>query len=1393
MGAYKDAPSFSRHLSFIYQFLICLLLIAVFGPAICHGASTSGSSPGASSQAGSIPSLVKQPVNDAQRTILKGNIHPLARSEYDHGLAPDSLLMNRMLLVLKRSPQQEASLAKLLIGQQDKSSPDYHHWLTPQQFGQEFGPSDSDLQVVTDWLAAQGFEINRVTNGREVIEFSGSAGLVRQVFRTDIDQYVVQGKPYWANASDPQIPAALVPVVAGIASINNFPRRPMYRQAGVFSRSKKGGEITPLYTFNCPQGYTCNAPAYYALGPTDFATIYNVLPLWNAGTDGTGQTIAIVSPSNINPNDIDNFRSMFGLPANPVNVILNGPDPGRLINDEEIEADADTEWAGAVAKNATIDLVISKDTVTTAGVDLSALYIVDNNLAPVLSESYGGCEADLGTAGNAFENAMWEQAAAEGITVTVSSGDNGPAGCDYPGVANAASKGLAVSGVASTPFNVAVGGTDFDKPSNYFNTTSDSATQNSAKSYVPEIPWNDSCARAGSATGCSTVDTQYGTDLVAGGGGQSNCAVQDASGNCTSGYAKPAWQAGLNVPQDGLRDIPDISLFSGDGFDAAFYIVCDSDRANNITGSPNANCYPSSINTYDFLGIGGTSLSAPAFAGIMALVNQKTGQRQGNANFVLYPLAAAAAGNNADCASDSTAVGKSACVFYDVVHGHDTSGNLITPGTNSVACVAGSPNCNAPAGYPDGIIVSPTGSTTPAWATSTGYDLATGLGSVNVANLVSNWNSVSFQPTTTALINVTPTTITHGSPVTGTVTVTSSSGNPTDGDVELMATPAAGGTAIPVGTFTLNGSNSVPVSTVFIPGGSWNLSAHYAGDGIYGSSDSAPPVGVTVTPENSQPKITFVTFDPVTGKQTGISPVPPSLYGSLFYLLHVNVLNSAGQPCSPTTTETTTAGSFVIQGAPTSGCPTGTVAVYYSIDGSVFDGLTGGLLTNLGYFEEPVAYAEAGSGLGAGTGALLANYSGDASFNPSSSTQNYTIAKAPTTLAFIIQATQIQYGMGPGSILRADTTSIGALPQGTFTLFVDGAPYDTETGFEGTNGIAFAVPIIYAYEEAEFVGPPLSIGTHTFSGQYSGDSNYLGSTSATINVTVVKFQPSVYLSLNPNMISPGQQTTLTATVWKSTYGVAPTGTVNFADGGNAISGTVAYSVDTSNNLTASLHYAPTTDGTHNITASYSGDSNYSSAPALYPLTLTVQSPDFQVGGTDFSITSPGQSGTQQIDITSAVGWTGAVSLTCSVTTSMQVSAQYMPACSLNPASVSLTASNPQAVTTLTVSTVAPSAGFGGPLPPGAFLTHEWWITLLWLMMMGTLAMASRQRRRSVPLLAGAVLLAAITMSCGGGGGGGGGGGSTVTNPGTPKGTYTLTVTGVSGSLQHSTTVTLTVQ
>jgi hypothetical protein len=792
--------------------------------------------------------LIMQPVNEAQRTVLKGNTHPLARPEFDLGSAPATLPMQRMLLVLKRSPQQESALKKLLDDQQDKHSSSYHKWLTPESFGQSFGPSDGDIQTITAWLQSHGFEV-RPTKGRTVIEFSGSASQVKETFHTAIHKYIVRGKQHWANASDPQIPTALAPAVSGIDSLHNFGRKPMSHFFGVVSREKATGKITipqPEFTFPVSAQNPCNAQDTncYVVGPYDFAAIYGVAPLWNSTPtpiDGTGQGIAIVQNSNINIADAQGFRSMFGLPVNDPNIIVDGADPGVLSPGQfgsESEADLDVEWSGAVAKGATIDLVVSADTDSTAGIDLSANYIIENNLDGIMSESFGLCEAFMGAGGNQFYNSLWEQAAAQGISVFVSSGDQGSAGCDFfQGTApQAAANGLAVSGIASTPFNVAVGGTDFNdlaNPESYWNLTND-PFQASARGYIPETTWNDTCTNAlfaqsngGSPnpeTNCNNSNFVNFVTTGAGSGGPSNCAVSTLVGSqviCQSGYLKPSWQTGTGVPNDGVRDLPDVSLFASDGFVGNFYVFCQGD----ITASGGCDL---NAPYADFGGVGGTSVSAPAMAGIMALVNQMTGSRQGNPNYVLYQLAKT-----------------TPTVFNDV-----------TSGTIRVPCAAGSLNCtttNSADRY--GIING--------YDAGPGYDLATGLGSVNAANLVNNWSSVTFNPTTTTLVlngGNPVNNIAHGTSVPVTITVNRSSGTLVpSGDVSLITSTNQG---LEFFTLTPGISSGTASGTVGnLPGGSYTVSAHYAGDANFAASDSAPSSTVTVTAEGSTTAVTVLTFD----------------------------------------------------------------------------------------------------------------------------------------------------------------------------------------------------------------------------------------------------------------------------------------------------------------------------------------------------------------------------------------------------------------------------------------------------------------------------------------------------------------------------------------------------
>jgi len=1042
------------------------------------------------------PILISRPVDELQRTVLTGNTHPLARAEFDRGAASPAQTMRRMILVLKRSAEQESALRKLLDDQQTKGSPGYHQWLTPEQFGRQFGPSDADLATVRAWLESHGFQVASISKGRTAIEFSGTAGQVEEAFHTAIHSFETNAERHWANIADPSIPSALAPVVSGVLSLHNFPRKAQ----STLTAQPQGIPIglpgqSPLFT------YTQNKLTFYGLGPTDFATIYNVLPLWKAGIDGTGQTIAVVGETNIHLSDIGTFRSIFGLPAKAPNIILNGNDPG-VVSDEP-EAVLDVSWSGAVARNATIDLVVSASTEASLGVDLSALYIVDNNLAPVMSESYGECESALGNAGNAFYKALWQQAAAEGITVIVAAGDSGSAGCDNFNSASAALDGLAVSGFASTPYNVAVGGTDFDQTAatapNYWTATNDPATGASALGYIPEVPWNQSCSAPGTGPCFST--SNY-LDIVAGSGGPSSCSTQDSSGKCLSGYAKPSWQSGPGVPQDGVRDIPDVSLFASAGMNSSFYILCEADAG--LFGTT----LPCNLADNSFLGIGGTSASTPAFAGIMAMVNQKMAAqgadaRQGNANYVLYSLAAkSGASCNSSTAVTGAASAGNTCVFYD-----------ITKGNNSVPCYVNTPDCGTAPPNDLGVLVDPKNPSNPAWLATTGYDLATGLGSMNAANLVNAWATAAYQSTTTTLTNVSPTEVVHGRPVNVTVTVAAKSGSGTPtGSIALMASVAGQSQGIdnlPLVNGTANGT------TALLPGGTYNVTAHYSGDGNFAASDSAP-VQVTVTKENSQTKVSLAAYDPVHGTFYQTNTIP---YGAIFFL-RGDVANSAGAPCLPNPNVSQV------------GCPSGTVS--FALNGKTVD--AGAYpVNNLGYAEDQAFLTEATA---LGNYALQAQYSGDASYNPSSTTLNATVTQASTFTyldtnlfesgintwtAFSGQQFYISLPVYANSILQAPTGTIaftenGNTPSGTVS-------YSPRNG--SFSGSASGASWYWAYLDGQLLMTIDTPGTYTFNASYNGDQYYQPAQSpypltVTVLDTTFQIKPPI-----PDMTVTAGQTGIT--------------------------------------------------------------------------------------------------------------------------------------------------------------------------------------------------------------------------------------------------------------------------
>ena len=533
--------------------------------------------------------LITGAISETELVTLAGNTRPEATAANDRGPVADSLPMEHLWLQLRRSPEREQALDKYLDELEDPKSPNYHHWLTAQQFGERYGVAQEDLAKITGWLRSHGFTVNLVYPNN-VIDFSGTAGQVREAFHTEIHNLEVNGENHFANMSDPRIPAALAPAVIGVVSLNNFMPRPM----------------------NKPRADYTAGGGYYLVVPADLATIYNLNPLFTAGYSGQGQTIVVVEDSDVYnyPGDWNKFRSTLGLSSytsGSFTQVHPAPgtggtctDPG--VNGDDGEAAIDVEWASAAAPNAAIELASCADTSNFGGFIALQNILSNGGAVPaIVSISYGESESQLGAANNSYINGLYQLAVTKGVSVFVSSGDEGAASSDAG--ANYATHGITVSGFTSTQYNVSVGGTDFGDTYAGTNSTywsgSNGATYGSALSYIPEIPWNDSCASKliasaygysqtyGSSGFCNS-STGVASYLNTGGGsgGPSGCGTGTPTtsgyvGGSCAGYSKPSWQSGLfGNPSDSVRDIPDVSLFAANGVWGHYYVVCFSDPGN---------------------------------------------------------------------------------------------------------------------------------------------------------------------------------------------------------------------------------------------------------------------------------------------------------------------------------------------------------------------------------------------------------------------------------------------------------------------------------------------------------------------------------------------------------------------------------------------------------------------------------------------------------------------------------------------------------------------------------------------------------------------------------------------------------------------------------------------
>ena len=1185
---------------------------------------------------------VTKKVDNTKRTTLYGHTPRVLDRAIDLGRVDPKTPTEHLILVLKSSPEQEREARRVIDEQQDKRTINFHQWMTPDEFGTHFGVHDEDIAQVKAWLTSQGFTVENVDRSKRVIHFSGTVGQLEQGFQTEMHYFTMpNGETHISNNRDISVPEALSPVIAGLPTLNDFFRKPHKVDGGRFSQMKRGPD------------YTSSSTTHY-VGPVDFATIYNTAPLLAQGINGTGVTIGVVGRSDIYMSDVQTYRQLFNLPVNDPIFIHAGQDNGVEGGDDG-ESDLDVEISGGIAPNATVKFVIGTPTFLVDGITNSIEYIVENNVSDILSLSYGSCEAVEGAGGNSFNSQIFEQAAAQGISVFVAAGDGGPAGCDLQGSQTYEVGGYAVGAEASTPYSVSVGGTMFyadgTSPTTYWNSTNNSLYLSSALSYIPEYPWNESRVASPVPSG----DTGL-SDLWSG------------SGGISAYYLQPSWQRGpgINNSTDpaltlgngatglwvtsvtltngggsGYTSAPSITFtgggctaepvatttisggsvtaitfsgytshFQGFGCTSAPTVAFGAAPGGGTTATGTANvgqmqnpqpiisgvphrltpdlslnaasghdatlfcsegiCEISSTGTLEDAGlVGGTSVAAPSMAGIQALIDQANGGRQGMPAYVYYTLAGNQ--NTANCNSSTLPGSSSSCAFQDI-----TLGNNLICGLSGSSCTAAL--TSAKIGFNSAV----------------GYDMGTGLGSVNAANLSSQWSSVVFNSTNTTL-NLSQSNFTHGTPITlsGAVAPGSSSGTPT-GDVAFIVSQGAIGDTVNVNTGALNGpvafatlsGGAYSANLGNLPAGTYYVTARYGGDSTFASSVSASTQVTVAGGETTTVTITPGYIDQVNCL---LNSQNTFTYGQYIWTT-VNVVGSSGQ-----------------------GVPTGTVTI--SLDGNN-NYTTVPLDPNgNGYLAAGVVpsssciydynFAQAPTVPG-GSHSIGASYSGDTTFAAGTATPvNVTVGSATPTISLSAGATQITSGfstplvatLGVSAITGNSIGSAGPTGSVTFTDTTTSTVLGTAPIVTTSQTITGTYITTFTSTAALSATGITTSGANSITASYTGDGNWGGATSSAATVTVTTgTATTTAVTSNGNPTALNGRPTFTATV---SGGAGPTaGTITFYDG-TAILGTGA--VGSSHTATFRLASGQAFfGGAHNITATFPGNATFmaSTSPAL---------------------------------------------------------------------------------------------------------------------------------------------------------------------------------------------------
>jgi len=1200
-----------------------------------------------------VPNRISTQANWSSRLPLRNHLPLWANAQNSTGLSSSEMTLE---MVLSRSPQQQAALDQLLLDQKNPASPEFHHWLTPAEFGRRFGLSQSDIQSITNWLVAQGLRIHYVSPSRTFIGFGGPAVAVGHAFGTEIRDYNVKGEARTSISSEPTIPAALAPVVKAIHGLYTIEDRPQH----LMTEPQVAG---PNLTLGNGANY---------IGPDDFNIIYDTQPQSN----GAGQTIGIVGRSRTNFADFTNFiiqtSASFQTPTEIVPTAFGGVDPGPAYTSppaqgvslgEQSEATLDVTRAGSIASWANIDLVVA--TSASGGIEADAQYLIQTSPVPVqiINISYGACEAHAGPSGVDFWDTLFEQAAAEGISVFVSSGDSGAAGCEQAFTSPLASPpAISPNYICSSSHATCVGGTQFNDtsdPSKYWRSTNGSNLA-SANSYIPEGGWNE------------PTDSRGNTQVAGSGGGVSSV------------IPTPKWQTGPGVPAARAgRYTPDVS------FNASChtpYFAC--------MAAADASCVPDSQGSFRFVGFCGTSASAPSMAGVAAVVNERMQLAQGNITPEIYALAL----------------------------NHPSSFHDTTPSSSGVTnCDIHTPSiCNNSTPEPAGLTGGQAG-----YALTTGYDLVTGVGSVDIANFRDNFATALPQPSIT--VKTSPDPITQLDQTTITVTVAGGSGQPTPTGTVKFSNESYN----PPDAMLSNGTATfvAPPLAIFNP----NFTARYIPDdasaAVYEESVATGSLNITQIPLTI--KIDFPQSTVSTAQDVPVI---------------VTLVVPSGAP------------------VPTGILSLSTFASGAGVTWGVTETLTGGSAK----FTIPAGAMPAGADV------IGASYNPDDPgykyYQPASGNANITVTQGPKTTPTVnVTASPASAPHGSSVALKIKVVPVsgGPIPSGSVTF---------------QNAYPITQILSGGAAEIDTVGGQLPMGTDTVTVNYSGDANNNAASGST-TVTITKAVPGIKVTPGASSITSDQSLTVQVELDGAIGTDNPTGSVTLTSG----TYTSAAATVVAQLASITIPAGALATGTDTLTVSYSGDSNYISGTGTAKVTVNAVPASLTVAGTDVTIATPGATtgNTSTITLTPAGGFTGSVSLTASVTSS-PTGAQNPPTVSFG-STTPVTVSGTAAVhATLTVTTTPTTTSALLPPPTHRNWFPAGGTALGMLVLFGIPARRRRVRAwfGMILLLAGV----SIGIAACGGGGGGNSTPPPVTHPGTTAGTYVVTVTATSGALTANTTL-----